>query len=122
MTIDKTEELRRAIEMLKARRELAASARVGQVVRAGAFARVAITVAIALPLFESLPRAFAAAETEPSPPQRMVCIGNEFGMYPGAFWPKSFGRYKNMPDLWPDHGGFARFPGAPYSQSRSGQA
>jgi hypothetical protein len=21
----------------------------------------------------------------------MVCIGNEFGMYPGAFWPEEFG-------------------------------
>ncbi|TWT98732.1 DUF1552 domain-containing protein [Neorhodopirellula pilleata] len=22
-----------------------------------------------------------------APPRRMVCVGNEFGMYPGAFWP-----------------------------------
>ena len=47
-------------------------------------------VCIALPVMESLPRALSAGEPE-APPRRLVCIGNEFGMYPGAFWPESFG-------------------------------
>lgn len=46
-------------------------------------------ISIALPALESLPRAFG--EAEPKNPQRMVCIGNEFGMYPGAFWPEQHG-------------------------------
>lgn len=57
-------------------------------------------VSLALPTLESL----SAAEQTKSdgPPQRMVCIGNEFGMYPGAFWPKSFGRdYELTPLLQP---------------------
>lgn len=45
---------------------------------------------IALPALESLPRVLAAGEATRSPP-RMVCIGNEFGMYPGAFWPEKLG-------------------------------
>jgi hypothetical protein len=47
-------------------------------------------VCIAVPVLESLPRARAAGEAQ-SPPRRMVCVGNEFGMYPGAFWPKESG-------------------------------
>jgi len=47
-------------------------------------------VCIALPALESLPRVLKAAEANPVP-RRMVCIGNEFGMYPGAFWPRQFG-------------------------------
>ena len=47
-------------------------------------------VTIALPALESLPRVLAAAEVK-EPPRRMVCVGNEFGMYPGAFWPSKFG-------------------------------
>jgi Protein of unknown function (DUF1552) len=47
-------------------------------------------VCIALPALESLPRVLAAAEAK-KPPQRMVCVGNEFGMYPGAFWPEKTG-------------------------------
>jgi Protein of unknown function (DUF1552) len=46
-------------------------------------------VSIALPIFESTSQVFAAEDK--SPPQRMVCVGNEFGMYPGAFWPKQVG-------------------------------
>ncbi len=41
-------------------------------------------ISIALPTLESRgesPRPMAKT------PQRMVCVGNEFGMYPGAFWP-----------------------------------
>jgi hypothetical protein len=57
-------------------------------------------VCIALPALESLPRMLLAADVEPlkadtiatTPPRRMVCIGNEFGMYPGAFWPSKTGR------------------------------
>jgi hypothetical protein len=47
-------------------------------------------VSIALPALESLAgRAFAAESKRP--PVRMVCVGNEFGMYPGAFWPGQTG-------------------------------
>jgi hypothetical protein len=57
-------------------------------------------VTIALPIFESAHRSLAAeAET---PVRRMVCIGNEFGMYPGAFWPTAPGReYESTPLLKP---------------------
>src|SRR5262245_47779981 len=47
-------------------------------------------IAVALPALESLPRLATGAEGK-GPPQRMVCVGNEFGMYPGAFWPQKFG-------------------------------
>ncbi len=47
-------------------------------------------VCIALPALESL-RCVSAAEKSREVPRRMVCIGNEFGMYPGAFWPKTAG-------------------------------
>lgn len=47
-------------------------------------------VCIALPALESLPR-LSAAEKNSAPPKRMVCVGNEFGMYPGAFWPEQTG-------------------------------
>src|SRR6187431_1295118 len=43
-------------------------------------------VCIALPLFESLSRGLRAESKKPL--RRMVCVGNEFGMYPGAFWPE----------------------------------
>src|SRR5437868_13743025 len=48
-------------------------------------------VTIALPALESLPRMLFAAEAK-TPPRRMVCVGNEFGVYPGAFWPTKAGR------------------------------
>ena len=47
-------------------------------------------ISIALPMLESF--AAPVARQASTPPTRMVCIGNEFGMYPGAFWPKSNGR------------------------------
>lgn len=47
-------------------------------------------ISIALPMLESLPRVFAKTKAE-SAVKRMVCIGNEFGMYPGAFWPTKHG-------------------------------
>ena len=53
-------------------------------------------ISIALPLLESHRKANAAQD---SPPMRMVCVGNEFGMYPGAFWPKQFGRKYEMTKL-----------------------
>ena len=62
-------------------------------------------VSIALPALESLPGLKAAGKSTLAP-KRMVCIGNEFGMYPGAFWPKSFGTdYELTPLLKPlaDH-------------------
>lgn len=55
---------------------------------------------LALPALES----FASAKDSDArrPPRRMVCIGNEFGMYPGAFWPKSSGSsYEVTPLLKP---------------------
>lgn len=46
-------------------------------------------VAIALPTLESA----ASANDKPAPPPvRMVCVGNEFGMYPQSFWPSETGR------------------------------
>ena len=47
-------------------------------------------VCVALPALESIPLAFAAEKSTPNP-RRMVCIGNEFGMYPGSFWPRTEG-------------------------------
>jgi hypothetical protein len=47
-------------------------------------------VCVALPTLESLPGAIAGPEPVASP-RRMVCVGNEFGMYGEAFWPKTFG-------------------------------
>jgi hypothetical protein len=47
-------------------------------------------VSIALPALESLAKMVGAAEVKQQP-RRMVCVGNEFGMYPGAFWPASAG-------------------------------
>jgi len=44
---------------------------------------------IALPALESFAQASSHRTTDP---RRMVCIGNEFGMYPGAFWPQQEGR------------------------------
>ena len=48
-------------------------------------------VSLALPLLESFPRAARGAQGR-RVPRRMVCVGNEFGMYPGAFWPETAGR------------------------------
>ena len=67
-------------------------------------------ISVALPIFESARRT-SAAETNSdgpvaTPPKRMVCIGNEFGMYPGSFWPKDSGAdYTLSPLLEPlaDH-------------------
>src|SRR5690242_19745875 len=47
-------------------------------------------VTVALPAMESLARITRAAEAKQAP-RRMVCVGNEFGMYPGAFWPQKPG-------------------------------
>ncbi len=47
-------------------------------------------ISIALPAMESVPKLLA--NTTSKPPVRMVCVGNEFGMYPGAFWPEQDGR------------------------------
>ena len=57
-----------------------------------AFLRAA-GVCMALPTLESMKSGIRASEDRhsPFPPRRMVCIGNEFGMYPGAFWPKETG-------------------------------
>src|SRR5947207_14656941 len=58
-------------------------------------------ITIALPALESMSR-FAAAAEKKEPPRRMICVGNEFGMYPGAFWPSNFGAdYELTPLLAP---------------------
>lgn len=57
-------------------------------------------ISIALPAFESLRS--MAEDRAAEPPRRMVCIGNEFGMYPGAFWPAQDGpNYELTPLLQP---------------------
>ncbi|MCR9202192.1 MAG: DUF1552 domain-containing protein [Planctomycetaceae bacterium] len=67
-------------------------------------------LSIALPRLESLtagtpvsPAAVSRSAARHSPaPRRLVCIGNEFGMYPQAFWPQDSGRdYKLSPLLEP---------------------
>ncbi len=55
-------------------------------------------VCIALPALESLPTAFASGAAA-KPPRRMVCVGNEFGFYPGAFWPQKQGRDYELTSL-----------------------
>ena len=64
-------------------------------------------VSIALPALETLPTAGGTTKNV-AVPKRMVCIGNEFGMYPESFWPKTDGRdYELTPLLQPlkDHRG-----------------
>jgi hypothetical protein len=64
-------------------------------------------VCLALPTLESIRtngcvRAADGSSKEQSAPQRMVCIGNEFGMHPGSFWPKQTGAdYELTPLLKP---------------------
>ncbi|MGB0599272.1 MAG: DUF1552 domain-containing protein [Rubripirellula sp.] len=53
-------------------------------------------VAIALPTLESLS---ARGEAVERPALRLVCVGNEFGMYPPSFWPKQVGRGYELPSL-----------------------
>lgn len=58
-------------------------------------------VCLALPTLESIKQT-ARADSKSSVPTRMVCIGNEFGMYPGSFWPKQTGTdYELTPLLRP---------------------
>jgi hypothetical protein len=53
-------------------------------------------ITLALPAMESL----AGPSVEDSgSPARLVCIGNEFGMYPGAFWPTKAGTDYELPPL-----------------------
>ncbi len=57
-------------------------------------------ISVAIPALESV-RA-GGSEKSSDPPKRMVCIGNEFGMYPESFWPAKTGRnYKLSPLLQP---------------------
>ncbi|MCA9037391.1 MAG: DUF1552 domain-containing protein [Planctomycetaceae bacterium] len=61
-------------------------------------------VCVALPTLESLFPAISSASsgTRINTPRRLVCVGNEFGMYPGAFWPKEAGPdYEFTPLLRP---------------------
>lgn len=58
-------------------------------------------VCLALPTLESIKQT-ARADSKSAVPTRMVCIGNEFGMYPGSFWPKQTGSdYELTPLLKP---------------------
>lgn len=58
-------------------------------------------VCLALPALESLPQV-ARAGSPKAVPKRMVCIGNEFGMHPGSFWPRETGAdYQLTPLLQP---------------------
>ncbi len=54
-------------------------------------------ITLALPALESLAKGLRAADAEP--PRRLVCIGNEFGMYPGAFRPAGTGKEYDLPPL-----------------------
>ncbi len=66
-------------------------------------------VLLALPALPSLPKRMAGAAiqesnpaTNSASPKRLICVGNEFGMYPGAFWPTEEGKgYKLTPLLKP---------------------
>ena len=51
----------------------------------------AVGVSVALPTLESSQRAHAK-ESKHESPRRMVCVGNEFGMYGGEFWPETDGK------------------------------
>lgn len=55
-------------------------------------------VALALPLLESAPLR-GADRPVAGPPRRLVCVGNEFGMYPGAFWPEQEKHDFELPTL-----------------------
>ena len=59
-------------------------------------------ISIALP---TLPSIAAPASQRDSEPMRMVCISSGLGYYPGAFFPKTFGRdYEVSPTLAPMSG------------------
>lgn len=59
-------------------------------------------VCLALPILESLPRAAGGGDAVGHAPRRMVCIGNEFGMYGDSFWPDQDGKdYEFSPLLKP---------------------
>lgn len=64
-------------------------------------------VCLALPTMEALQAGDGSAlvAERPDEVKRMVCIGNEFGMYPGAFWPEQAGAdYALSPLLAPLRG------------------
>lgn len=56
---------------------------------------------VALPFLESLtvPQQASAAEGSAESPMRMVCIGLEYGLYPGDFFPERSGRDYDLPRL-----------------------
>ena len=56
-------------------------------------------ICIALPILESFKCKQVLASGIENSPKRMVCIGNEFGMYPGAFWPNQTGSEYDLPHL-----------------------
>ena len=59
----------------------------------------AVGISIALPCMESLGSPLTIEETAP---MRMVCISSALGLYPQAFFPKTFGAdYQLSPTLQP---------------------
>lgn len=54
-------------------------------------------VCLALPLLESLPAVARAAESARKPVRRFVCLSNNYGVYPQAFFPTKGGRDYEMP-------------------------
>ena len=64
-------------------------------------------VTLALPVLESISGGFLSGRkgvdsrpgSKSDHPMRMVCIGNSFGFYPAAFWPKNAGRGYDLPCL-----------------------
>ena len=56
-------------------------------------------ISLALPPMASLNHFLGAAEVKVDAGMKMVCVGNSFGMYPEAFFPKEEGRDYKMPQL-----------------------
>lgn len=56
-------------------------------------------VCLALPTLEAFSLKSTLGSETTTVPRRLVCIGNEFGMYPGAFWPKQTGTDYDLPML-----------------------
>lgn len=55
-------------------------------------------VCLALPYLEAMTPAFAVAKRSPNP-KRFVAVGNSFGMYQPAFFPKTIGTDYEFPEL-----------------------
>ncbi|MEE2642237.1 MAG: DUF1552 domain-containing protein [Planctomycetota bacterium] len=59
-------------------------------------------VALALPLFESLPSSAQTSRNKERPVKRMICLSNNYGVYQKAFFPQQGGTdYELSPTLQP---------------------